>query len=55
MDSTRILDLVLEGLATDGGHHKQWYLEQIAEVLGCDRDTLHKLAPEYDWEDGVAP
>ena len=23
-------ELAIEGLQTDGGHHKQWYLEEIA-------------------------
>lgn len=32
--SQRILELVREGVQTDGDRHKQWYLEQIAEALG---------------------
>lgn len=29
-----VANLLGEALCTDGGHHKQWYLEQIAERLG---------------------
>jgi hypothetical protein len=28
--------LILEALTCDGAHHKQWYLEQIAAILGID-------------------
>ena len=30
---TRIADLVRKAVITDGAHHKQWYLERIAERL----------------------
>ena len=44
--------LVLEALYTDGGHHKQWYLEEIGKALGID------IKSEYEkikWEEGIAP
>lgn len=46
----KIKELVLEGLEQEGGHHKQWYLERIAEVLfpGIDFDEL-------DCERGIIP
>jgi len=28
-----LTDLLQAGVQTDGGHHKQWFLEQIAEAL----------------------
>jgi hypothetical protein len=40
-------DLVLVGLQCDGSHHKQWYLEQIAVLIGCTELPDH--------EEGVAP
>ena len=43
---TRIADLVREAVITDGAHHKQWYLERIAE-------RLELSLPEH--EDGIAP
>lgn len=49
--------LAIEGLMTDGAHHKQWYLEEILKAIGVDlkdlRETLRKT--DYDWEDGIAP
>ncbi len=44
-----IRDLVIGGLTTDGEHHKQWYLEQIANALGIE------LTQELDYEKGIAP
>ena len=45
----RVQKLLGEGLCTDGGHHKQWYLEQIAKELGLE-------VPGTDVrEEGIAP
>lgn len=41
-------DLVIEALGVDGGHHKQWYLNQIAEKL----DLSH---PPDRFEQGIPP
>lgn len=41
-------DLIIEALYCDGGHHKQWYLEQIAETIGME--LLYD-----DIEEGIAP
>lgn len=38
--------LLKEGVDTDGAHHKQWYLEQIAVALKVE-------LPEH--EEGIAP
>lgn len=43
----KIGELVKEGLETDGGHHKQWYLYEIAR--GLDVDILK------DTDEGVEP
>jgi len=54
---TDIKQLCIDGLLTDGGMHKQWYLEQILEKLGYDltliRENLNK--DDYDWDAGIAP
>jgi hypothetical protein len=34
-----IAALVREGLACEGAHHKQWYLEQIADELGIPHES----------------
>jgi hypothetical protein len=44
-----VAELIRGGLTTDGAHHKQWYLEQIAELLGIP------LTQELDYEEGIAP
>lgn len=52
-----IKNICIDGLLTDGGHHKQWYLEQILEEIGVDlvelRETLKK--DDFSWEKGIAP
>lgn len=45
-DEEKLETLLLEAVDTDGAHHKQWYLEQIAEMFGI---TLQKH------EEGIAP
>jgi len=45
-----IKDLIIEALLTDGEHHKQWYLEQIAKKIGLD---LKHFKGQYD--KGIAP
>ena len=46
------IDLAIDALMEDGGHHKQWYLEEILKVLGQD---VEELREEYDFEKGIAP
>ena len=50
-------ELAVSGLLIDGGHHKQWYLEQVLKALGYDtRDIREGVNMQgYDWEDGIAP
>lgn len=53
-----IRSLIVESLYTDGGHHKQWYLERIAEKLGIDMPELRRECADkygYPWESGIAP
>ena len=49
MTEYTVKDLIINGLSIDGEHHKQWYLEQIAKVLGID------LVTELEYERGIAP
>ena len=44
------IDLAAKGLYTDGELQKQWYLEQILEVLGIDFDTV-----KVDFKRGIKP
>lgn len=53
-----VADLIIEALCTDGAHHKQWYLEQIAQELNID-PYQHALDRGEEglthWEPGIAP
>jgi hypothetical protein len=40
--------LFVDALTTDGAHHKQWYLEKIAEKLGI---SIH----DFNYDKGIAP
>lgn len=56
----KIKDLCLDGLSTDGAHHKQWYLEEILKnILEEDEKamTLEEYKEENDlyWEEGIPP
>ncbi len=58
----RAVNFAISGLLNDGGHHKQWALEQVLESLGIDLKELRSVLMEsenedeqYDWEDGIAP
>lgn len=56
LDSTvaNIISLCLDGLVTDGGHHKQYYLETILTSLVSEK--VFKIYQEqYGWEEGIAP
>ena len=43
-----VLGLIRVALITDGAHHKQWCIEQIAELLDLDISDL-------EYEKGIAP
>ena len=57
MDAQKIKQLAINGLETDGAHHKQWYLEQILIALDLNLEQLHseEQSNDYDWEPGIAP
>ncbi len=46
--------MVLDALYTDGGHHKQWYLEQILHKLVGD-EAYKTIMANAEWETGIAP
>lgn len=56
-----IKNLVVDGLSTDGGHHKQWYLEEILKKLGYSKKAIEEeIALEEDWggfefDEGIPP
>jgi hypothetical protein len=49
-----VVKLIIEGLITDGAHHKQWYLEQIFKAI-CEDEYVETTRKEFTWEEGIAP
>jgi len=52
-----VKQVAIGGLLTDGGHHKQWYLEKILGLVVDDVDAVKQelLLEGYEWEAGIAP
>mgnify|MGYP006297259825 CR=1 FL=1 len=50
-----IKEICIDGLETDGSHHKQWYFELILDRLGYDVEQLEEEEEEkgYGWERGI--
>lgn len=46
-----ITKTLLEGLVTDGAHHKQYALEKILRII-CEDAWVDKVKDEFKWEDG---
>ena len=53
----KAIEYAIHGLLTDGGHHKQWILEEVLKALGVNLDELRvELQTDgYDWEPGIPP
>jgi hypothetical protein len=53
----KAIQLAVYGLTIDGGHHKQWFLEQALVALGVSLDDLREQLRKIDcdWEPGIAP
>jgi len=57
MITVKIIELCFEGLHEDGGHHKQWYLEEILKVVTTPKmyEDLKHDEKYGEWDEGVAP
>jgi len=59
----KILDFIFEWGGIDGGHHKQWALDQIVRILTGDEYDKWVTKFEdgedgphtYEWDAGIAP
>ncbi len=58
----KALDLIFEWGGIDGGHHKQWLLDQLVQVLYDDYEEWVKSVEDgedgphtYEWDRGIAP
>ena len=56
------LDMIQDHGGIDGGHHKQWVLDQLVRILAIDYggwvDAYQQGedGPEtYEWGEGIAP
>lgn len=38
----KVIELCLDGINTDGGHHKQWYLCEILKLLDKQKYNMNK-------------
>lgn len=48
-----VTSVIIEGLTTDGGHHKQWALEQALKLLAPEE--YEECKESWQWEAGIAP
>ena len=48
----KIVHTLIEGLLTDGGHHKQFYLEEALRLFCCE-SWVDEANSELEWEDGI--
>ena len=53
-DLDRLTKLLIEGLLTDGSHHKQHYLDKALRMLAGDEFT-DKVKFRFQWDDGIEP
>ncbi len=58
----RVLDLITQYGGIDGGHHKQWLLDKIVEILAVDYKQWVREYEDgedgpntYSWDVGIAP
>ena len=47
-----IVKEILEGLLTDGSHHKQYTLETVLRML-CEDSWVDEAKKELQWEEGI--
>jgi hypothetical protein len=52
MDREKIIELLAEGLQTDGAHHKQWYLNEVLTLID-EREA--KEVEGWTGDTGIAP
>jgi len=53
-DLDKAVAILLEGLQTDGAHHKQAAMEQALSII-CGDDWLAETHAEFQWEEGILP
>ena len=59
----KALDLIAEYGGIDGGHHKQWLLDQVVRILAGEKyedwvgewEDGEDGQKTYEWDTGIAP
>ena len=60
---TKIEDIIMQYGGIDGGHHKQWVLDQIVRIISGDNyydwikfyNDGDEGSNTYQWDEGIAP
>jgi len=53
-EKEHVVKLCVDGLTTDGGHHKQWHLEKILLFIS-GKPAWDELKRKHGWDKGIAP
>jgi len=49
----RIIEVLKDGLQTDGAHHKQWYLNEVMKLINAD--IAKDVETHWTHDGGIAP
>ena len=47
-----MIEEIIYGLQTDGGHHKQYTLEVVLRMI-CEDEWVDKAKDYFKWEEGI--
>ena len=47
-----VKELLCNGLSYDGGHHKQYYLQEVFKMIFGEEEFLEYKEANY-WDDGI--
>lgn len=52
-NNKRVIELLIDGLQTDGSHHKQWYLNEVLKLINAD--IAKDVKEHWTHDRGIAP
>jgi hypothetical protein len=53
VNNNRVIELLKDGLQTDGSHHKQWYLNEVLKLINAD--IAKDVEMHWTHDKGIAP
>jgi hypothetical protein len=53
VNNNKVIELLKDGLQTDGPHHKQWYLNEVLKLI--DPDIAKDVEGHWTHDGGIAP